>query len=510
MRRNQLFLPINLERIIEPKESVRTLDEICEKLDYAELHKAYRRKNRVETATPEAMFKILVYGYMTGNYSTRKIEEACRNNINFMWLLDGAKAPDHNTIARFRTGRLQKAIEDLFSQLVKHLASLNEIALKNLFVDGTKIEANANRYSFVWKKTVEKNGAKLEEKINILLEGLSAKYKQSFATIYEAEKYLAKQKEKFNVEFVNGKGRRKLPLQRDYEAVKDCIEKAEKYSEYTNTFRGRNSFSKTDKDATFMHLKEDHMRNGQLKAGYNVQIGVDSEYIVNMGIFSERSDQLTLIPFLENTKEKTGIKYKEIVADAGYESEENYVYLNSNKQNSYIKPLNYELSKKKCHNKYATENFNYDEDKDIYLCPENKKLRVAYVQKKKSKSGYISEKTVYVCEDCSKCPHKNECTKREDGRKLYIAKNFAHFRNESFKNITTEKGILLRMNRSIQVEGAFGVLKQDYGFRRFLTRGNENVKIEMLLLCFAYNINKLHNKTQKKRTKTHLFEKMIA
>ena len=194
MRRNQLFLPLNLEKIIEPNESVRTLDEICEQLDYTKLNKAYLRKGRVEAATPEAMFKILVYGYMTGNYSTRKIEEACRNNINFMWLLDGAKAPDHNTIARFRTGRLQNIIEDLFAQLVKKLSSLGEIELKNLFVDGTKIEANANRYSFVWKKTVEKNGAKLEEKIKRLLEELEEKYKHNFSNIYESKKYLLTQK----------------------------------------------------------------------------------------------------------------------------------------------------------------------------------------------------------------------------------------------------------------------------------------------------------------------------
>ena len=259
MRRNQLFLPLNLEKIIEPNESVRTLDEICEQLDYTKLNKAYLRKGRVEAATPEAMFKILVYGYMTGNYSTRKIEEACRNNINFMWLLDGAKAPDHNTIARFRTGRLQNIIEDLFAQLVKKLSSLGEIELKNLFVDGTKIEANANRYSFVWKKTVEKNGAKLEEKIKRLLEELEEKYKHNFSNIYESKKYLLTQKEKFGIEFVSGKGKHKIPLQRDYETVKDCIEKAEKYSEYNNIFAGRNSFSKTDKDATFMHMKEDHI-----------------------------------------------------------------------------------------------------------------------------------------------------------------------------------------------------------------------------------------------------------
>ncbi len=500
---------VKFRKIIEPNESVRTLDEICEQLDYTKLNKTYLRKRSVESATPEAMFKILVYGYMTGNYLTRNIEEACKNNINFMWLLDGAKAPDHNTIARFRTGRLQNIIEDLFAQLVGKLSSLGEIELKNLFVDGTKIEANANRYSFVWKKSVEKNGAKLEEKINTLLEELEEKYKHSFSNIYEAKKYLLTQKEKFNIEFVSGKGKHKIPLQRDYEAVEDCIEKADKYSEYNNIFAGRNSFSKTDKDATFMHMKEDHMKNGQLKAGYNVQIGVDSEYIVNMGIFSERSDQLTLIPFLEDTKAKVG-KYKEIVADAGYESEENYVYLNEQQQDSYIKPSNYEGSKKKIKNKYATQNFIYNMDEDTYLCPENQILKPVEIKKSKSKSGYVSEKTIYSCKECENCLCRNLCTQSQTGGRIQKATVFTNFRIESLKNITTEKGILLRMNRSIQVEGAFGVLKQDYGFRRFLTRGNENVKIEMLLLCFAFNINKLHNKTLKKRRNTHLFEKMIA
>ena len=253
-------------------------------------------------------------------------------------------------------------------------------------------------------------------------------------------------------------------------------------------------------------MKEDHMKNGQLKAGYNVQIGVDSEYIVNMGIFSERSDQLTLIPFLEDTKSKVG-KYKEIVADAGYESEENYVYLNKQQQDSYIKPSNYEASKKKIKNKYATQNFIYNTDEDTYLCPENQILKPVEIKKSKSKSGYVSEKTIYSCKECENCPYRTLCTQSQTGRRIQRATIFTKFRNESLKNITTEKGILLRMNRSIQVEGAFGVLKQDYGFRRFLTRGNENVKIEMLLLCFAFNINKLHKKTIKKRRNTHLFEK---
>ena len=346
-RRNQLVIPLNLEKVVEVSSSVRTLDEICESLDYTKLYNAYKRNTPKRKADPVSLFKVLVYGYMTGYYSCREIEEACKTNINFMWLLNEADAPDHNTISRFRNGKAKEIVGDLLSQLVKTLKDMGEIECKNLFVDGTKIEANANRYSFVWRKTVVKNSEKLEIKTKALLEDLNERYTRNFSDIYEAFEFLLKQKEKYNVEFVKGKGKRKTQLQRDFENVKEVLEKSEKYNEYNSLFKGRNSFSKTDTDATFMHMKEDHMKNGQLKAGYNVQIGVDSEYIVNVGLFSERSDQLTLIPFLEDTEEKTGVRYKEIVADAGYESEENYVYLNKHNQNSYIKPSNYESSKKR-------------------------------------------------------------------------------------------------------------------------------------------------------------------
>ena len=212
----------------------------------------------------------------------------------------------------------------------------------------------------------------------------------------------------------------------------------------------------------------------------------------------------------EDTEEKTGVRYKEIVADAGYESEENYVYLSKHNQNSYIKPSNYESSKKRKKKLYCAESFIYNAETDTFTCPEHQELKPLYNKNSKTKSGYISEKTVYGTTACESCPNKHLCTKSEKGRTLQRAKVFADFRNKSFENITTPKGVELRMNRSIQVEGAFGVLKQDYGFRRFLTRGKENVNTEMLFLCFAYNINKLHNKTAKNRRRTHLFEKLTA
>ena len=248
-----------------------------------------------------------------------------------------------------------------------------------------------------------------------------------------------------------------------------------------------------------MHMKEDHIKNGQLKPGYNIQIGVEGEYIVGIDVSSERSDQLTFIPFLDNLEKDLPKKFNNVVADAGYESEENYKYLSENNQKSYIKPQNYEKSKnKKFKNDISKrENMSYNSQDDYYICAYGKKLVPISSKIKVSKSNYKSVVTIYESENCNGCPYKNKCTKAKGNKRLHVSKDFIAKRNESLKNISTPQGKLLRMNRSIQVEGAFGVIKQDYGFRRFLLRGKKNVRTEFTLFAFAYNIKKLFNKTIK-------------
>ena len=345
----QLVLPLNMEILIPAHDSVRLLSEIMDQLDYTKLYKAYSRRGRKSAAAPRNLFKILVYGYMNNLYTSRAIEQACRRDINFMWLLEGAAAPDHNTIARFRKQRIAVAAEDLFYQLVEKLNERKEIDYGNLFVDGTKIEANANKYSFVWRKAVEKQAGKVQEKLEQLMQAIQKDHgvKASEPTTPTAimQQLLKKQKAE-NILFVHGTGKRKGQLQKDLEALQELMERQHKYAKYKEIFQGRNSFSKTDQDATFMHMKEDHMRNSQLKPGYNVQIAVEAEYIVGIDISSERADALTLIPLLQSMKGfLKGKKHKNIIADAGYESEENYSYLESEKQSCYIKPSNYEKSK---------------------------------------------------------------------------------------------------------------------------------------------------------------------
>ena len=306
----QLVFPINFEINIPADDSVRLLSNVLEEIDYTELYRAYSRKEKNNAASPKNLFKILVYPYMNNIYSSRQIELACKRDINFMYLLEGAKAPDHNTLARFRSSRLKNVVDGLFDQVVHLLKDYGELSCENLFVDGTKIEANANKYTFVWKKSILKNQAKLQEKMHKELPGLLAKYEFK---MYLAEEIKAKRLKKFigkldkikaisNIEFSNGQGKHKTAFQRDYELLSDWYEREKKYEYYLRRMKDRNSLSKTDESATFMHLKEDHMRNSQLKPAYNVQIAVDAEYIVATEIFNDRTDVNTFVPFMEKIK----------------------------------------------------------------------------------------------------------------------------------------------------------------------------------------------------------------
>lgn len=516
----QLVLPFDFEMLIPEDDSVRLLSQILEGLNYEKLYKAYSSVGRKPAVEPKILFKVLTYAYSNNIYSSRKIEVACKRDINFMWLLQGAKAPDHATIARFRKEYLSEAVESLFYQLVQYLHSIEEINFENLFMDGTKIEANANRYTFVWKKVVNKNEGKMFEKIQSCIEAVNLSFMTSFAvakdnTAQDIKKVLDFINQKINeenIELVHGIGKRKSKLQKFKEELESYYERQEKYNMHNGIFNGRNSYSKTDRDATFMHMKDDHMRNSQLKPGYNVQIGVESEYITGVGIFQDRADITTLIPFLDDMKSNLGIKYKNIIADSGYESEENYIYLEDQGQKYYIKPQTYEKWKKKSFKKDISkrENMVYNEEKDEYTCHNGKQLKKIGIAHRTSATGYRSETTVYECEDCSNCQFKAKCTKARGNRKIQVSKTFVAKRQVSLENITAPEGIMLRVNRSIQVEGAFGVLKNDYQFNRFLTRGKNSVKNEFFLLCFGFNINKLHSKIQNDRCKKHLHEVKIA
>lgn len=380
-----------------------------------------------------------------------------------------------------------------------------------------------NKYTFVWKKAVTKNQAKLLIKLADFVAECEQLYdiKIVYGNVIKI-KHLKRLRKKLyalknagNITFVHGIGKRKTPLQKSIEALEEALSKLKEYTQKIHICGERNSYSKTDNDATFMRMKEDAMGNGQLKPAFNLQHGVDSEYITWLTIGPQPTDTTTLIPFLKDAEQHLKFKYKNITADAGYESEENYLFLEANNQIAFIKPANYEISKTR---KYKNdigkiENMEYDKISDFYTCKNNRKLTVSHIRHNKTKTGYVSEKTIYTCENCNDCSYKSDCIKGnncktplgERTKVLQVAKTFIKHRKEDLERIISDEGVLYRMNRSIQAEGSFGDIKQDMQFRRYLSKGTANVLAESTLLAIARNINKLHNKIQNGKTGTHLF-----
>lgn len=500
----QLVLALNSEIIIPDNAPVRLSSAQLEELDYSELYRAYSPVGRKSAADARVMFKVLVYGYQCGIYSSRKLEEACRYRIDFMWLLEDRKAPDHSTFSRFRTGRCRSVVEGLFYQYVRKLEQDGEVDHGEVFIDGTKLESRSGRYTFCWRGSVEKHLAKVKKAVLEQTGLISAQ---------ELHQYLAAQAKQLS--FVHGSGKRKSEEQRIWEKLSVLCERWEGY-EASLAMMGaeRNSYSKTDPDATFMRLKDDHMGNGQLKPAYNVQLAVNSEYITGIEAFSDRGDSRTLRPFLHQMEQHQQARYEEVVADAGYESLDNYLYLDGNGQSCFIKPTNYEQKKSQKFRKQIgrIENMNYDVEADCFFCAQSRSLPLRREQTELSHGQFITT-AWYRCEDCSQCPQRDLCCKAKDmdkPKEILLRKTFWEKRALAENQICSPRGIHLRLCRSIQVEGAFGLLKNDFAFRRFLTRGWENIRTELFLLALAFNLKKLWMKREKGRLQTRCSEKMTA
>ena len=512
---------MDIEILIPANDPVRLLNAFVEEMDLSDLYQTYGRI-RKNQASPRQLLKIMIYANMNHIYSTRRIETACQRDINFMYLLEGMPAPDHATLARFISLHLAQCSQKILAQMSSLFYELGEISGKTIFIDGTKIESRANKYTFVWKKSVTKSMEKLFSNLTELVQkceeafGLKIVYqdKISLHTLKRLRKKLYRIKKEEKIEFVHGSGKRKTLLQKCVEQLEESIERLKKSIKQLHVCGERNSYAKTDPDASFMRMKEDAMMNGQLKPGYNLQHGVDAEYIIWVDISAHPADTLTLIPFLKGMEAHLPFRYQEIVTDAGYESEENYAFLKANGQEAYIKPKNYELAKTKKYKKDISrrENMGYEAEQDQYICAEGRRLTAREKRKRRSQNGYQSVVTVYECESCEGCPCKEKCIREsskkpleERVKRLHVPKLLLQLRTEDEERIKSEYGKILRMNRSIQAEGSFAEVKEDMDFRRFLYCGKQNVLAQSILAAMGRNINKLHHKIQKGRTGNYLF-----
>ena len=497
-----MLLPPSLEELIPEGHLVRVINQMVDALDKRILESQYKGGG-TSAYNPQMLLKVIIYAYTQRVFSSRRIAKELRENINYMWL-SGMNRPDHRTINRFRGKVMKAVIGEVFYGVIEQLMEQGYVNLESYFVDGTKIEANANRYTFVWRKSTEKNKAKLQEKVKQLLDEIDE------IEVAEEEEYGDQDLEEMgegkeiDVDQLKEAARkinerlRQQPEDKELKTAKkklesDFIPRLEKYEKYEKIFKGRNSFCKTDTDATFMRMKEDHMLNGQLKPGYNIQMGTENQFIVGYSIHQRAGDTGCLIPHLEHVKEQLGVLPKKIIADAGYGSEENYQYLENEHLENYVKFNTFHKEQKRNWRKqrFRVENLEYDEKKDEYICPNNQKLVFKRVIYKKTELGYLSKLREYECQNCSGCPMKSECTKAAGNRRVTVNFNLNQFRDQARSNLLSDQGRKLSVQRNVDVESVFGRLKNNWGVRRFLLRGKENVNIEWGILSIAHNIAKL-------------------
>jgi transposase len=456
---------------------------------------------------PVSMLKTVLFGFMTSGYcSLRELEDNCKVNLRFMYLMDW-ETPSYRTFGYFINEVLNDSVEEIFADINRKIFEEEQVDLQHLYIDGSKFEANANKYSWVWKKATEKSRYRLYKKITALIESINETLqwsgtKISVSTEYVPE-YLDEIAEKYAIlyqldekTFVHGKGRHKTVQQRQYEQL---VAYADKLREYVEKIRicgaERNSYSKTDHSATFMRIKTDYMRNDQLLPAYNVQIGVADEYIAVVDVNHYRSDMDCFIPLMERFRETYGFYPKYPVADAGYGSYNNYIYCEQKGMEKYMK---FTMFKKETEDKnyrenpFRAENFPIDSD-GIMRCPNGKAFVFQYRQHVRG-NEYGRQEEVYRCEDCSKCPYAEKCKRTENNRTVRINRELTAMHREVVDNLENIHGALLRMNRSIQAEGTFGIIKQDRWYKRIVRKGIESVRLEVFLVSIGHNLYKYYKK----------------
>jgi transposase len=493
-----LLLPPSLEELIDPNHPVRVVNLVVDNIDIEPLIKKYKGGG-TSSYHPRLMLKVLIYGYLTNLYSSRKIEQALHQNIHFMWL-SGMSYPDHNTINRFRSERLKGVLKVVFSQVVHLLIDHGQVTLKEVYLDGTKIEANANRYTFVWGRAIKTSKERIKKQLRelwsyaeqVAKEELENNEPDDFEQI-DADK-VRKTIDQIDQALADKPVDSKVKQKLNY-ARREWPDKLEKYTKQEKQIGNRKSMSKTDPDATFMRMKEDHMLNGELKPGYNWQISTQNQYILDYTIHPDLADTSTLPAHVDSLVETLGDTPEVLVADAGYGSEQNYEYLENKGIEAYVK-FNYfhiEQTKKWKQDPFRVENLHYNEQHDCYYCPMGQRMTYIKSNKRKTDRGYEQNTRLYQAQNCEGCPMRGPCNKWMDNRVIEVNTRLILYKKQIRERLNSEQGKQYRSKRPVEPEAVFGNIKNNHGFRRFMLRGSDKVEIEAGLLALAHNLAKMAN-----------------
>lgn len=501
--RSASLFPLDLGVMIKEGHLVRQIDKIVERISIDKLSTHFSAMG-TPPYHPAMMLKVLIYAYSIKTYSSRNIAALMRQDITFMWL-SGMQTPDHNTVNRFRSVYLKDVLEDTFTEVLLVLHEHDYIKFENYFIDGTKLEADAGKYTHVWKKNSERYLEQVQARIKDLfkeIEELNNNEDKVYSGMdlpqHSDEDFISNEDIEKVAQIINNKLQEKADeiSKKDKITLKSKInklnkekEKQSKYQEQKEILGERNSYSKTDTDATMMRMKN----TDELRPGYNAQVSTENVFVTNFSISQNAADNADFVEHLNKTIARGELFVpKTYTGDSAYGSEENYEELQEKEIDSYLK---YNTFHKEQKGEYINDifnklNFAYNLDGDYYICPNNKKLIFKEKIKNTTKNGFQQNYKVYQCENCSDCELKSKCTKSETNRTIRVNENLERHKSKVAENLNSEKGIQLRKRRGPETETFFGDLKHNQKYERFMLRGLEKVNIELALLCIAYNLRK--------------------
>jgi transposase len=488
------LFPSRLDENISSNSPVRMINQVVDELDIGCLLSTYQGGG-TSSYHPRMLLKVLFYAYLNNIYSCRNIEKLMHENIHYMWL-SGSQYPSFSTINRFRTEHVKDCINSLFVQVVEMLVELGYLSLEVQYIDGTKIESVANKYSFVWKKSIEHYRANLQKKISCVLSQIEEGIAGDNTTLEDAPFEIDSKQLGERISRINKENRSKSELRQLKELEEQHLPKLEEYENHLQIMGKRNSYSKTDHDATFMRMKEDAMNNGQTKPGYNLQIATADQYILNYGFYPISTDTTTLESFLNLGYARFGVMPKSICADAGYGSEENYHLLETNHIEAYVK-YNYfhqEQMNKFKNNPFRQENLIYNKEDDTYICPQGKPMYFLQSKITISDNGYKSIVKQYQAQNCNGCPLREQCHKAKGYRIININEKLKEYKNKARELLTSEQGLKHRSKRLIEPEAVFGQIKFNKAYKRFRHKGFEKINMDFGVFAIAFNLLKMCRK----------------
>jgi transposase len=496
---HQMFLfPPSIEDMIPENHPVRIVNKVLDTISYKSLFDRYPGGG-TSSYNPVMLVKVIMYAYLNNTYTSRDIEAALKENIHYMWI-SGMQQPDHNTINRFRKNKLGETLKGLFIQLVELLIEHNIVSIKELYLDGTKIEANANKYTVVWGNSIKTNKIKMKAQLknvwDYIQKQTAVEEKEEFPFEYselEPEK-LKETIEKINKTLADSLDEESKPLKKKMiRAAKEWPERLMRYQEQEKILSGRNSYSKTDHDATFMRMKEDGLNNREFKPGYNLEIATNNQIIVSYGVFPNPTDSKTLPDMIRGIQEEYGKSPDYLIADAGYGSEENFTFLRNAGIEAVVKYNMYERlrRRKPLKRPFTTETLHYNSKEGYVVCPMGQRMELCRTGTRISKGGYEREVGYYKAKNCDSCPLQGVCNGESGDRIVEVSREWREQRSAVDELLETDFGRKLYARRKIDVEPVFGNIKHNKGIRRFTLRGKKGVMTEIGLVATAHNLRKM-------------------